>query len=102
MPPSQPAVSPDPNALTAVASQKAQNPTPVASVTADNSGAAAQQSGLAAATAAPVTKQDRLSSILKGIAAIAAEVGPEFIHSTQGTAFLGAGELALQILGEIF
>jgi hypothetical protein len=62
---------------------------------------AAAQSGLAASVAPPATKQDRLSSILKGIAAIAAEVGPEFIHSTQGTAFLGAGELALQILGDI-
>lgn len=64
---------------------------------------AVQQSsaaGLAAAPAAPITKQARLSGILKGIAAIAAELGPDFIHSSEGTSFLGVGELALQLLGD--
>lgn len=46
------------------------------------------------------TKADRLGSILKGIAAIAAELGPEFIHSAAGIAFLDAGEVALAVIGE--
>lgn len=52
----------------------------------------------APAPAAPA-KTDRLRMILNGIAAVAAELGPEFVHSDHGTAFLSAGELALQAIG---
>lgn len=53
-------------------------------------------------TAVQATPQeDRIGTILKGIAALAAELGPDFIHSDEGTKWLNVGETALAILGQI-
>jgi hypothetical protein len=78
------------------------SPSPVSTLTTPPANAVSPAPALAAA---PVTSkpsvEDRIGAVLKGIAAVAAELGPNWVHSAHGTSWLQAGELALSVIGEV-